>query len=78
MTDYWMLYLEKNNRLAECPPEEFNATDATPVKLEEHLPAALSAFGSAKPPCLMAVVPPNFPLGINKEFMLMSFHVRGA
>ena len=50
----------------------------TPEKLEEHLPAALSAFGSAKPPRLTAVVPPNFPLGIDKEFMLTSFHVRGC
>ena len=83
VTDYWMPYLEKNNRLADCPPEEFNATDGwvplyTPEKLEEHLPAALSAFGSAKPPRLTAVVPPNFPLGIDKEFMLTSFHVRGC
>ena len=83
VTDYWMPYLEENDRLADCPPEEFNATDGwvplyTPEKLEEHLPAALSAFGSAKPPRLMAVVPPNFPLGINKEFMLTSFHVRGC
>ena len=83
VTDYWMPYLEKNNRLADCPPEGFNATDGwvplyTPEKLEEHLPAALSAFGSAKPPRLTAVVPPNFPLGIDKEFMLTSFHVRGC
>ena len=83
VTDYWMPYLEENNRLADCPPEEFDATDGwvplyTPVKLEEHLPAALSAFGSAKPPRLTAVVPPNFPLGIDKEFMLTSFHVRGC
>ena len=83
VTDYWMPYLEKNNRLADCPPEEFDATDSwvplyTPEKLEEHLPAALSAFGSAKPPHLTAVVPLNFPLGINKEFMLTSFHVRGC
>ena len=42
------------------------------------MPAALSAFGLAKPPHLMAVIPPNFPLGIDKEFMLMSFHVRGC
>ena len=81
VTDYWMPYLEENNRLADCPLEEFNATDGwvplyTPEKLEEHLPAALSAFGSAKPPCLTAVIPPNFPLGIDKEFMLTSFHVR--
>ena len=83
VTDYWMPYLEENDRLADCPPEEFHATEGwvplyTPEKLEEHLPAALSAFGSAKPPRLTAVVPPNFPLGIDKEFMLMSFHVRGC
>ena len=83
VTDYWMPYLEENNRLADCPLEEFDATDGwvplyTPEKLEEHLPAALSAFGSAKPPRLTAVIPPNFPLGIDKEFMLMSFHVRGC
>ena len=82
VTDYWMPYLE-NDRLADCPPEEFHATEGwvplyTPGKLEEHLPAALSAFGSAKPPRLTAVVPPNFPLGIDKEFMLTSFHVRGC
>ena len=59
VTDYWMPYLEENNWLADCPPEEFDATDGwvplyTPEKLEEHLPAALSAFGSAKPPRLSA------------------------
>ena len=83
VTDYWMPYLEENDRLADCPLEEFHATDGwvplyTPEKLEEHLPAALSAFGSAKPPRLMAVVPPNFPLGIDKEFMLTSFHLRAC
>ena len=80
VTDHWMPYLEENDRLADCPPEEFNATEGwvplyTPEKLEEHLPAALSAFGSAKPPRLTAVVPPNFPLGMDKEFMLTSFHL---
>ena len=83
VTDHWMPYLEENDRLADCPPEEFNATEGwvplyTPEKLEEHLPAALSAFGSAKPPRLTAVVPPNFPLGMDKEFMLMSFHLRAC
>ena len=83
VTDHWMPYLEENDRLADCPPEEFNATEGwvplyTPEKLEEHLPAALSAFGSAKPPRLMAVVPPNVPLGMDKEFMLTSFHQRAC
>ena len=83
ITDHWIPYLEENDQLADCPPEEFNATEGwvplyTPEKLEEHLPAALSAFGSAKPPCLMAVVPPNFPLGMDKEFMLTSFHLKAC
>ena len=29
-------------------------------------------------PLLTAVVPRNFPLGIDKEFMLTSFHMRGC
>ena len=83
VTHHWMPYLEENDRLADCPPEEFNATEGwvplyTPEKLEEHLLAALSAFGSVKPPRLMAVVPPNFPLGMDKEFMLTSFHLRAC
>ena len=83
ITDYWMPYLEENNRLADCPPEEFHATEGwvplyTPEKPEEHFPAALSAFGSAKPPHLTAVVPPNVPLGMDKEFMLTSFHLRAC
>ena len=81
VTDHWMPYLEWSNRLADCPPEEFHATEGwvplyTPEKLGEHLPAALSAFGSATPPSLTAVVPPNVPLGMDKEFMLTSFHRR--
>ena len=83
ITDHWMPYLEENGRLADCSPEEFNAAEGwvplyTPEKLEEHLPAALSAFGSAKPPRLTAVVPPNFPLGMDKEFMLTSFHLKAC
>ena len=83
VTDHWMPYLEENDRLADCPPEDFNATEGwvplyTLEKLEEHLPAALSAFGLAKPPRLTAVVPPNFPLGMDKEFMLTSFHLRAC
>ena len=36
--DHWMPYLEENDRLADCPPEEFNATEGwvplyTPEKL---------------------------------------------
>ena len=66
ITDHWIPYLEENDRLADCSPEEFNATEGwvplyTPEKLEEHLPAALSAFGSAKPPCLTGGCTPKLP-----------------
>ena len=66
VTDYWMPYLEENDRLADCPPEEFHATEGwvplyTPEKLEEHLPAALSAFGLAKPPAPDGGCTPKLP-----------------
>ena len=72
VNNYWMPYLEENDRLADCPPEEFHATEGwvplyTPEKLEEHLPAALSAFGSAKPPRLTAVVPQTSPLALTRS-----------
>ena len=70
VTDYWMPYLEENDRLADCPPEEFHATDGwvplyTPEKLEEHLPAALSAFGSAKP--RTPKLPPRHRQGVHAD-----------
>ena len=72
ITDHWMPYLEENGRLADCSPKEFNATEGwvplyTPEKLEEHLPAALSALGSAKPPRLTAVVPQTSPSAWTKS-----------
>ena len=38
----------------------------------------LSPAGTVNPPRLTVVVPPNFPLGMDKEFMLTSFHVRAC
>ena len=53
VTDHWMPYLEENDRLADCPPEEFNATEGwvplyTPEKLEEHFVSL--RVGQASPP----------------------------
>ena len=82
VTSHWMPILAADGCLADCPPGKFEARDSwvpiyMPNKLREDLPAALSAYGSiSKPPHLMAVVPPNLPLGTNKEFLLTSFHNR--
>ena len=63
----------------ECPPDQF----ATPVDwvplytcegLQKYLPAALSSFPSQGAPSLTAVVPPEFHVGTDKEFLLSNFH----
>ena len=72
VTDHWMPYLEENDRLADCPPEEFNATEGwvplyTPEKLEEHFAGSFVSLrvGQASPP--KGVVPPNFPSAWTKS-----------
>ena len=46
----------------------------TPDGLEKHLPAALSAFVNAGPPSLTAIVPLEFCVGTDREFLLTNFH----
>ena len=46
----------------------------TPEGLEKHLLVALSAFVSTEPPSLTAVVPPQICVGMDREFLLTSFH----
>ena len=63
----------------ECHPGQFTATADwvplyTPDGLEKHLPAAQSAFVSTGPPSLTAVVPPEFRVGTDREFLLTNFH----
>ena len=79
ITDHWLPILQEEGLLAECPPDQFNAEpDWVPLytkdSLEKHLPAALSAFVNAGLPSLMAVVPPDFCVGTDWEFLLMNFH----
>ena len=42
--------------------------------LQKYLPAALSSFSSQGAPSLIAIVPPEFRVGTDKEFLLCNFH----
>ena len=79
ITDHWLPILWEEGLLAECPPDQFTAeTDWVPLytkdSLEKHLSEALSAFTNAGPPSLTAVVPPDFHVGTDREFLLTNFH----
>ena len=79
ITDHWLPVLQEQGLLAECHPDQFTAVaDLIPLYtldgLEKHLPVALSAFVNAEPPCLTAVVPPEFRVGTDREFLLTNFH----
>ena len=63
----------------ECPPDQFTAlADWVPLYthegLQKYLPMALSSFPSQGTPSLTAIVPPEFCVGKNKEFLLSNFH----
>ena len=63
----------------ECPPDQFTTpVDLIPLytckSLQKYLPAALSAFPSLAILSLIAVVPPEFCVGTDKESLLCNFH----
>ena len=75
ITNHWLPILQEEGLLAECHPNQFTAmTDWVPLYtsdgLEKHLPVALSTFVSTRPPSLTAVVPPEFCMGTDREFLL--------
>ena len=83
ITDHWLPILQEEGLLTECPPDKFTSRPGwvplyTKESLTKHLSAALSAFSGSGVPSLMAVVPPQFPGGMDKEFLLMSFHRHGS
>ena len=83
ITDHWLPILQEEGLLAECHPDQFTAEpDWVPLytkdSLEKHLPAALSAFANAGPPSLTAVVPLDFCVGTDREFLLTNFHQHGC
>ena len=77
--DHWLPILWEQDLLAECHPDQFTAVVDwvplyTPDGLEKHLPVALSTFVNAGPPSLTVVVPPEFHMGTDREFLLTNFH----
>ena len=77
-----MPILWEEGLLVECHPNQFTTEpDWVPLytkdSLERHLPVALSAFVNTGPPSLTAVVPPDFCVGTDKEFLLTNFHWPG-
>ena len=83
ITNHWLPILQEEGLLAECHPNQFTAVEDwvplyTPDSLEKHLPATLSAFVSTEPPSLTALVPLEFCVGMDSEFLLTNFHWHGC
>ena len=79
VVEHWLDILRQDGILVECPPDQFTAPDNwillyTNVGLQHYLLAALSAFQNQGVPSLIAVAPPDFHVGSNKEFLLSNFH----
>ena len=79
ITGHWLPILRREGLLMECPPDQFTATaDWVPLYtcegLQKYLPVVLSSFTSQGAPSLTAVVPPEFHVGTDKEFLLSNFH----
>ena len=79
ITHHWLPILRREGLLMECPPDQFTTSaDWVPLYtregLQKYLPAALSSFPSQGAPSLTAVVPPEFRVGTDKEFLLSNFH----
>ena len=83
ITDHWLPILRMEGLLMECPLDQFTATvDWVPLYtcegLQKYLPVALYSFTSQGVPSLTAVVPPEFHVGTDKEFLLSNFHRHGC
>ena len=79
ITEHWLPILRREGLLVECPLDQFTApADWIPLYtregLQKYLPAALSAFASQGVLSLIAIVPPEFRVGTDKEFLLCNFH----
>ena len=79
IVEHWLPILRRKGLLVECPPDQFTApADWIPLYtregLQKYLPAALSAFPNQGVLSLIAVTPPEFLVGTDKEFLLCNFH----
>ena len=83
ITDHWLSILQEEGLLTECPPDQFTPGPSlvplyTKENLAKHLLAALSTFTGAGALRLTVVVPPDFQVGMDREFLLMNFHRHGC
>ena len=83
IAEHWLDNLRNDSILVECPADQFTApADWIPLytseSLQQYLPAALSAFPNQGVPSLIAVAPPEFHVGSDKEFLLCNFHRHGC
>ena len=79
VAEHWLESLRKDGILVKCPPDQFTAPDDwiplyIRAGLQHYLPAALSDFQNQGVPSLIAVTPPDFHVGSDKEFLLSNFH----
>ena len=79
ITDHWLPILQEEGLLTECSPDRFTSRPSwvplyTKESLVKHLPVALSTFSGTGVPSLMAVVPPDFQVSTDREFLLTNFH----
>ena len=83
IAEHWLPVLWEEGLLTECPPAQFTSKPSwvpfyTPDSLITYWPAALLTFSGSNAPSLLAVVPPEYPGGTDREFLLMSFHRHGC
>ena len=79
ITEHWLPILRREGLLVECPLDQFTTSvDWIPLYtcegLQKYLPAALSAFPNLGVLSLVAIAPPEFRVGTDKEFLLCNFH----
>ena len=79
ITEHWLPIPRREGLLVECPLDQFTIpADWIPLYthegLQKYLPAALSAFLSQGALSLIAIAPPEFHVGTDKEFLLCNFH----
>ena len=78
ITDHWLPILRAESLLVECPLDQFaTMADWVPLYthegLQKYLPVALSSFTSQGAQSLKTIVPPEFHVGTDKDFLL-NFH----
>ena len=83
IVEHWLPILREEGLLVECPLDQFTApVDWIPLYtrdgLQKHLPAALSAFPNQGVLSLIAIMPPEFRVDTDKEFLLCNFHHHGC